>query len=516
MNFLTNNPLGSQSINQTLISENQASNLEKRDRSNELTSNLDRLINNASLPNERKNQLHQASESLIRALSLLPKQNLVIFSEGATYASTNGCWPRNSSGPSGRPSTDPDENLAIKTILEITRFTQGRCLIVVPDSGNKENTLLFLRSLGCQASDIRQAHVGEVNQILVASSADEDGDYHYFSPDQESYKAVVLGPPLGKAYEFINNPFCQKVDIQGDFQADQDRNFILDEGGYPKGTSTNTRDSSSKDFFRIAMNRTEPVKTYPSSKMTSFISFSEFSGLNRNNTILTPADIQHWLGNTIEQFTTCFSGKETKLPGSMLSKRLQNSRCLTTLYGEERAGAILSCMREDPKKRILGFELLFQSILQNQLIVSGDDLVEKIRDLGVNFLDLFDDDKILDWLEDLPQRFKFVSKTINSDVEESSQRSIQSVRDMNSDQRKAALFAIFSAFKNIYDEKTIGGWKYANQFNRDPINHVNYEGAYLSGGKQMPYDALALLSACLNVPVEDPFLRDWVLLLTTV
>jgi len=111
---------------------------------------------------------------------------------------------------------------------------------------------------------------------------------------------------------------------------------------------------------------------------------------------------------------------------------------------------------------------------------------------------------------------KFQENSAFKDVRElkdSYQKCVSYINGMSAEEAKIALVSILSAFKNVYEEKTVGGWQAAVKDNGNPWELENFESSFTTNGKQVPYDTLVVYAAALGKPKLDADDGDKALLL---
>jgi hypothetical protein len=259
----------------------------------------------------------------------------------------------------GRPSSDPDENMALASIVFLTEVVEQKAVVSVPDEANCQHTFKFIEELGGKAVLLSEYEgLLEPGFIYISSMASKEAMNQIGDLTKEGREITVLGPPLGEAHLLFtgeNGESIKKVNIMG---------AAMVENGKFVGWSTNTREKASESFFApfATEDAFQKATFYSSSDMGKMtILFEEYQALGGTSLLLTKKDSDQWAANTREQFLGAFTEiKDRKLPGSILAKRLDGAKILTTLYGEN-ASVISNFMKEDPGRRLLGFERFFEA-----------------------------------------------------------------------------------------------------------------------------------------------------------
>jgi hypothetical protein len=282
---------------------------------------------------------------------------------------------------------------------------------------------------------------------------------------KQGKEITVLGPPLGEAYLLVteeNGEFTKRVNIMETAKVENDK-FV--------GSSTNTREKASESFFApfTAENGFKKVTFYSNSDMEKMtILFEEYQMLEGTSLLLTKKDTNQWAANTREQFLGAFTAtKDLKLPGSMLAKRLDGAKILTELY-DENACVISNFMKEDTSRRLLRFERFLEASYK-KLTADTATIDQEIKKLRVTVVDWNNENDVKQFLKD--HIGKFQENGAFKDVQElknSYQKCIGYIDGMSGEEAKAALVSILSAFKNVYEEKTVGGWHAAVKSNGNP------------------------------------------------
>ena len=401
----------------------------------------------------------------------------------------------------GRPSSDPDENMALASIVFLTKAAEQITFICVPDGGNRQHTLRLIEELGGKAEVLFEHEEPlEPGVIYISSMVSKEEMSQIGELTKDGREITVLGPPFGEAYLLVKDEdgkSTRKVNIMGAAKIENGK-FI--------GISTNTREEGSESFFIpfAAADVFEKLTFYSSSEMGKMtILFEEYQALRGTALLLTPKDTNQWVANTGEQFLGAFTAiKDFKLPGSMLVKRLDSAKILPAMYGEN-AGAISNFMREDPGRRLLGFERFLEAS-QNKLTADTITMDQVIITLEMTVVDWTNESQMKQFLKD--RVGKFQEHTVFKDVQElkdSYQKCLDHIDRLCADEAKAVLISILSAFKNVYEEKTVGGWQTTTRDNGKPWEFANFERSFNTKGKQVPYDTLVVYAAALGKPKLD-------------
>jgi hypothetical protein len=347
--------------------------------------------------------------------------------------------------------------------------------------------------------------------IYISSMASKEEMSQIDALTKEGREIIVLGPPLGEAHLLVigeNGEFTKKVNIMGVAKV---------ENGKFVGESTNTRERASESFFAhfAAEDAFKKVTFYSSGDMGKMtILFEEYRALRGTSSLLlTKKDSDQWAANTREQFLGAFTAiKDLKLPGSMLAKRLDGAKILAALYGEN-TSAISNFMKEDPGRRLLGFERFLEASHKKSTADMAT-IDQEIKELRVTAVDWNNESDVKQFLKD--HIGKFQENSVFKDVQElkdSYQKCVGYIDGMSDEEAMVALISILSAFRNVYEEKTVGGWQAAVKGNGNPWEFSNFESSFNTNGKQVPYDSLVVYAAALGKPKLDANDGDKALLL---
>ncbi|MEA3118097.1 MAG: hypothetical protein QOI13_1367 [Paraburkholderia sp.] len=423
------------------------------------------------LPPERKDALKKSLIELQNDFaSAEPRGRTPIYvMEGATGVSHD----------IGRPSTDPDENMALKAIAFVARQRKEAAVVAVPDAGNEKQTRAFLMSLGARVESLKEGGTPQPGVIYLARLDDAVQMKEVVNQTAKGREVMVLGPPLGYATKLLteNTP----VTIMGSAK---------EVNGKLESLSTNTKVPETAEFVREAIRLN--AKQIPSRTMGPLLAIP-LAELEQGTSLITEADKLHWASNSTQQFLGV-------APHLLMTKRLEQGGA-RLLFAEDMDPATQSKRSPidlDPQ----GKGLVFQPLLSQMAAAEpqADELPRACDELGPGYDFLRSNDggtTAKKYLRELvgahrDNRDKFAATRGYDEC-------LETITAMSDKHAIHAFAAIALAFKSIYDEKTMNAWQNsatpghqwrADEFAKGYVDHP---------GKQVPYDALVVLGPFIGL-----------------
>lgn len=373
----------------------------------------------------------------------------------------------------GRPSTDPDENMALKSIHMLTTYRDEPAIVAVPDEANQKRTTEVLRSWGAKVSE--KGEQLKPGCIRVVSLQDKEEMRDVVDQTAEAPREIyVLGPPTGFAIDTLDEN-TRDINIMGKARLTPDG--VLDKSWL----STNTTPEECHPFVEKALKM--GAKAFSSKEMSDLtLSLGEISLFTN---LITKEDKEHWAKNTYEQLVGIG-------PVVLLEKRMDQPGGALEMYEGE--VSLRKLDRRDAKTERFAFLSLLEG-LSKATAKSGslEDAVEKLGKDSYNWLLAEGSDTSA--REQLVELINQDKSTYTVDQEDLNTASEIISRLTNSTAR-ITFAATALLMKSIWDEKT-NGWSASNEPG-EQWRAGNFLKAYLDGeGRQVPYDAIVLLTNIL-------------------
>lgn len=452
----------------------------------------------------RKKEL-QAAAKQFQALILRAK------TQGMTYPQVyimEGATQENE--VKGRPSSDPDENLALAMIAGLTQVIQQISIIAVPDAPNVEHTIQFFNALGVQAEKMDATKVQlKPGTIYVVPLDDEDLVRHVQKTTPKGGDLILLGPALHHADLLVADEGSIKqgqVTIMGEIKTTKDTHGVSRLEG--KSTNTDPLKGTNPNFIKALQDsKTGALRSnvgcFSSNSMVEAnVNLNEVSLLNPQGALLfTSKDRKFWAKNTQEQFLSALTSTNFNMAPSLFGKRLVNSHVSAFFANSEEAKAKIEEIKASKTKltkRVLSFESWIKLVgsYSDDGALNPKTLNQFTLQAEMGFVDWSDNASVHNLLIEFIGKFQTdhpVLKT-DGDLAESLASCTEEIGRMSSVQKKVALAGIAAALKSIYTDKTVEGWKYAMDQNLNPLFFNSFEKAYIQAGKQVPYDANVCLA----------------------